>query len=224
MAAPHPKTPHPRKLLVEGADDLRVIPELIEAATGVRWGESRDPKLVEIAFEGEGGIDQLLKPGLLGAELKVAGRQALGVIVDADEDPESCWRRLRERCLSFCPELPAVLPAEGLVRETNLGVRLGLWVMPDNKGPGMLETFLATLRIAESDGVWLHAQAACKTAAELGAPFKSAHHDKALIHTWLSWQNPPGVQLHQAVRIGSLDPKSPQAAVFIAWFRRLFAV
>ncbi|HRI51871.1 MAG TPA: hypothetical protein PLW65_16960 [Pseudomonadota bacterium] len=224
MAAPHPKTPHPRKLLVEGADDLRVIPELIEAATGVRWGESRDPKLVEIAFEGEGGIDQLLKPGLLGAELKVAGRQALGVIVDADEDPESCWRRLRERCLSLCSELPATLPTEGLVCETNLGVRLGIWVMPDNKGPGMLETFLATLRIAESDGVWQHAQAACKTAAELGAPFKSAHRDKALIHTWLSWQDPPGAQLHQAVRIGSLDPKSPQAAVFVAWFRRLFAV
>ncbi len=37
---------NPKKLLVEGDEDKRVIPQLIEA-NGIRWGESRDTWIVK---------------------------------------------------------------------------------------------------------------------------------------------------------------------------------
>ncbi len=48
--------------------------------------------------------------------------------------------------------------------------------------------------------------------------------DKAKIHTWLAWKNPPGKQLYTAVIKRIFDSKSPHAAVFMQWFQKLFEV
>lgn len=53
---------------------------------------------------------------------------------------------------------------------------------------------------------------------------KPTHHDKADIHTWLAWRDPPGRQLHDAVKQRILRPDSPHAAPFVRWFRRTFDV
>jgi hypothetical protein len=44
-------------LLVEGDEDKRVIPYLIEA-NGIRWGERNEPKVVDI--EAYDGVDDML--------------------------------------------------------------------------------------------------------------------------------------------------------------------
>lgn len=36
-------------------------------------------------------------------------------------------------------------------------------------------------------------------ASALGAPYRQTHRDKAELHTWLAWQDPPGLQVHLAV-------------------------
>ena len=56
----------------------------------------------------------------------------------------------------------------------------------------------------------------------MGAPFLPNHRDKALIHTWLAWQDEPGRQLHDAVKHAMLDPTLPYAAPFLAWFKELY--
>nr|WP_293154524.1 DUF3226 domain-containing protein [Okeania sp. SIO2C9] len=53
-------------------------------------------------------------------------------------------------------------------------------------------------------------------------PFIENHTDQANIHTWLAWQNPPGRQLHNAVIERILNPKHPQAQIFINWFKTLY--
>ena len=59
-------------------------------------------------------------------------------------------------------------------------------------------------------------------AKNIGAPFIENHTDKANIHTWLAWQNPPGPQLHNTVMEKILNPRHPQAQTFINWFENLY--
>ncbi len=97
-------------------------------------------------------------------------------------------------------------------------------MMPDNQDRGMLETFLKFLLPNEDEGLWQLTEQACQQAIENGAPFKGYHTDKAKIHTWLAWQNPPGRQLHNAIMEQILNPTSPEAAPFVKWFTDLFEV
>jgi hypothetical protein len=96
--------------------------------------------------------------------------------------------------------------------------------MPDNRLRGMLETFLAYLVPDTSQPLWQQAVKAFEEAQRLGAPCKVAHTDKAKIHTWLAWQDPPGRQLHNAVMERILDPTSPYARGFVNWFRLLYNI
>ncbi len=64
---------------------------------------------------------------------------------------------------------------------------------------GMLETFLTYMIPDENEPIWNYAKTVVMEAKNLSAPFIENHTDKANIHTWLAWQNPPGRQLHNAV-------------------------
>lgn len=213
-----------RRLLVEGDEDLRVIPELIEQATGLDWGKSKETRLVDI--KPAHGVECLLEPGYIATEYKTARLQALGVVLDADDDPVGRWRRLRSSSgLPFAGELPEELPGAGLVFAPALGARFGVWLMPDNGQRGMLETFLLTLRPQSSEGsLWQWADEVVEQAQGRGAPFRSTHRDKARCHTFLAWQDPPGRQLHQALKERLLDPRAEGGKAFVAWFRQLYSV
>lgn len=227
--------PSVRRLLVEGSDEKWVIPQLIEQATGLHWGERHEPKLVDIVVadpdghgrsDQAGGVQKLLERGYIATEYKTARLQALGVILDADEDPAGRWQALCNCDLPFAAELPEEPPKDGLVLQPKAGgPRFGAWLMPDNRARGMLETFLLTLRPDGPDpALWQWADQVVKQAQNKGAPFRPTHHDKARVHTFLAWQDPPGRQLHQAIQQRFLDPRSAAAASFVAWFRRLYQV
>ncbi len=205
-------------LLVEGAEDQRVIPELIEA-NGINWGTSNNPL---VYIRDCGGYDNLADPDLISSELKASGLTKLGLIIDADEEPENRWQSLRNACLESIPNLPKDLPREGLIHDTEEGIKFGVWIMPDNQPQGMLETFLTYLIPDSNNSLWQLAQNVTQTAKEQGAPFKQTHFDKANIYTWLAWQDPPGRQLHDAIKQRILDPRHPEAQTFVTWFRNLY--
>ncbi len=210
-----------RRLLVEGRVEQRLIPYLIEQ-NGIPWCETRDEPIVDIReFD---GVTNLLKPGVIEAELKASGLKHMGIVVDADNDLPSRWQAVRDRCLHAFPNLPQDIPHEGLFVDSAHGVTLGIWIMPDNKSRGMLETFLCYLVPDQSDPVYQHATEASSHAKELGAPFIAAHESKAHVHTWLAWQDPPGRQLHEAVAARVLNPSSDNARPFVEWFKRVFAL
>lgn len=212
---------NPKKLLVEGKEDKWVIPQLIEA-NGICWGEDSDTWIVEI--DECDGFESMVKQGLIETELKASNLEALGIIADANNNAGKKWDRLRERCGASFSDLPDYLPEGGLIAENDAGLKLGVWLMPDNQSHGMMETFLTYLVPDDGDSVLKHAESARDGARALGAPYKDAHADKAKIHTWLAWQDPPGQQLHGAVMQRLLDPCSPHAAAFVKWFRSLFGV
>lgn len=210
-----------KRLLVEGKDEQRVIPELVEH-NGISWGETRDTAIVDI--EEFNGIDNLLKPGVIEVELKASGIQRLGIMVDADADLGKRWDAIRCRCEQAFPSLPTLFPSSGLIAENAAGLRLGVWIMPDNMSRGMLETFLSYLIPSEQDPVYVAAQESVEKARSIGAPCSPAHLSKANIHTWLAWQDPPGRQLHQAVMEKILSPNSKHAKPFVDWFRELYGL
>ncbi len=211
----------PKKLLVEGEEDKRVIPQLIEAK-GIRWGETRAEWVVEI--KECNGFESMVEKDVIETELKASGLEVLGIIADANNDAGKRWRSLRNRCCGSFPELPDKLPASGLIHESEAGLKLGVWLMPDNRSHGMMETFLTYLVPDASSPVLQYAGSARDEARTLGAPYKNVHADKARIYTWLAWQDPPGRQLHNAVIERLLDPRSPHAAAFVKWFRTLFDI
>lgn len=72
-----------KKLILEGDQDKRVIPHLIEA-NGIPWGETKQKAVVYIESYGS---DQFIDADVISTELKASGLTALGLMVDADDDP-----------------------------------------------------------------------------------------------------------------------------------------
>lgn len=210
----------PKKiLLVEGKDELRVIPELIEIS-GVTWKINENGTVVHI--QEHGGKENLVNSFEISAQLKDAKLSVLGIVIDADEDPLGSWQSIRNASLKSIPDIPETLPEDGLIHTTPKGIKFGIWIMPDNKAPGMLESFLAYLISPEKEELWQFAQTATQEAKNRDAPFKDTHLDKANIHTWLAWQNPPGRQLHQSITERILKPDHPNAQKFVTWFKTLY--
>jgi hypothetical protein len=207
-------------LLVEGQDEKRTIPELIEL-NGIDWGSGKNTIVHIKDYE---GYENIIKPGSISTELKADGIEALGILLDADEYPIDRWIAIRNACRNSrsISNVPEELPGNGLIIEADNDVRVGIWIMPDNKLPGMLETFLGYLLPEDTSSLWTFAGEAINTAKEQGAPFTEYHRDKAQIYSWLAWQKPPGRQLHQAIKERILDPQHPEAQQFVSWFRELY--
>lgn len=213
--------PSPNKLLVEGDDEKRVIPYFMDEH--IVWGDRKDDWAVRI--ESFDGVEDLLKPGVIEAESKEPGLQALGILVDADDHLDARWEQVRKRCLKLAPDFPKELPPAGLIHPVPNGPRIGVWIMPDNQTRGMLETFLALLVPGDGDPLVDFAADACRSAKQdHGATFGDTHEDKARIHTYLAWLDPPGRQLHVAVLARALDARLPLGLAFARWFMELFQI
>jgi hypothetical protein len=211
---------HRNVLLVEGQDELRTIPELIEI-NGINWGTRKNPVVLLRDCQ---GCENIINKDVIAVELKADGIEALGILLDADEFPLDRWSAIRNACRNsgMIAGTPDELPEEGLILEADNGVRVGIWIMPDNKLPGMLETFLGYLLPNDTSALWDLAEETIDRAKIQGAPFTEYHRDKAQIYSWLAWQKPPGRQLHQAIKERILDPQHPEAQRFVSWFRQLY--
>jgi hypothetical protein len=206
-----------KRLLVEGRTDQYAIAGLMRHF--VAWGQTAAEWPVTVTAEGS--REQILASGVISTYCKGTGIEALGIVLDANESLESRWQGVRCRCRELFPKFPDTLPADGLVYEEGTP-RIGVWIMPDNQSPGVLETFLARLIPDPNCGLWVHVKDSTAKASALGAPFKRKHLDKAHVHTWLAWQDPPGPPLGESLTTKRLDPHAPAAAPFVAWFKRLF--
>jgi hypothetical protein len=215
-----------KMLLVEGVTEKYLIPYLIEA-NGVKWGNGKD-RPVEI--ESCDGYQNIVKPDVIATTLQQSSPSltALGIVIDADNNPRDRWQSIRNICQKSIPDLPIYLPENGLICDVtnanNDKVKFGIWMMPDNQTCGMLETFLAYLIPDERETLWEFAQSSVEAAAHQGAKFTEFQIDKANIYTWLAWQNPPGRQLQQAVKETVLNPQHPRAQKFVRWFKELYGL
>lgn len=175
-----------------------------------------------VYIERGGSPKEILHEGYVPLLLKSRDVAILGVMLDADESPHARYQRAYDLCKGLFPSMPAALPQAGLVVANTDGKRFGFWVMPDNAAAGDLETFLRYLVPDQHEPTWQHAVKAVTDAKAIGCGCRDAHIRKAHLYTWLAWQDPPAQNPGVALRNKVLDPTSPSAGSFVAWFRSLY--
>lgn len=197
----------PRLLLVEGRDDEHVVYALRDAH-GI-------PKTFDVARKG--GYTELLES--IPVELKASDRERLAVILDADENLPQRWQLLSYRLSQAgCAAVPKQPHPEGTILTVSPGVRFGVWLMPDNRLPGMLEDFVAFL-VPESDGLLPRVDEFLDSIPDNLRRFRTAHRCKARIHSWLAIQEEPGRPLGQAITYRYLDAQQSVVEPFVRWLR-----
>ena len=118
-----------------------------------------------------------------------------------------------------------ILPGDGLILSPNDSedAKIGVWVMPDNQLNGMLEDFLAMLAANDKD-LLAEVDATLRIIEEKElSKYKPVHKAKARIHTFLSWQEEPGVTMGNAIAKSYLRDDSEQAVLFVTWLKALFS-
>jgi hypothetical protein len=166
------------------------------------------------------GYDNLIETleGLfVGSEL-----ERLGIIVDADVDVRARWESVRNKLRDIgytrTPEMP---DAQGSIIYEEGKPTVGIWIMPDNQLPGMIEDFIALL-IPQPDSLWIRVQNCVDQLPENERRFSPGHLAKVYIHTWLAWQEEPGTPMGHAITKRYLDANLPTGQSFIGWLTRLF--
>lgn len=203
---------NPHRLIVEGSDGHTVIQ--LAMKHGCNWDKATPGGLPYI--HAAGGIDKVL------AEIptSVVTYRRLGIIVDADEMPRAQWKRVVEKLASKDIIAPQEPPEDGCILQTE-ECRIGVWMMPDNTLPGKLEDFVKKL-VPPEDTRWEHANHSVGHARQLGAPVKDADVIKAHLHTWLAWQEKPGVSFGMAIQYRYLLNDTKESLALMSWFKRLF--
>ncbi|HEX8391752.1 MAG TPA: DUF3226 domain-containing protein [Longimicrobium sp.] len=197
------------RLLVEGKDDKHVVWGLCESYGVPQTFDVKDAE----------GLDPLLD--LISVQLRGSGIERVGVVADADSEVASRWASI-ERILRThgYEDVPSAPVAEGTIVLQSGKPVVGVWLMPDNTTAGMLEDFVAAL-IPARDPLLSRAADAVDNIPVEERRFSPAHRSKALIHTWLSWQEEPGSPMGQAIGKRDLDAEAPHAQRFMRWLTRL---
>lgn len=215
----------PQQLLVEGQDDQHVVWHLCEQHRLPEIFDVESPGLEEL-----GGIDAVIED--IPVRLRQENLRTLGIMVDADIKPIAQWTRIRG---ALPPPMGTAMPSDpvagGWISEpTDLygtPIRIGVWLMPEGHiQSGMLEDFALSL-IKANDALFAKATATLEEVERIDAAimqrYSANHRSKALIHTWLAWQQNPGRPMGTAIKAGYLRHDAPTALAFVSWLRRLFA-
>ena len=147
--------------------------------------------------------------------------QTIGVMLDADSSINSRWDSIRGKLRHYSYKFPGTPNANGtIVEDASERPKLGFWLMPNNQDSGMLEDFCAEL----AEPLSLAFARECVEAANVRnvATFKEVHRSKAVIHTYLAWQDEPGYPLGKSITKQSLRPHTAIAVSFTDWLIQLF--
>jgi hypothetical protein len=201
-------------LLVEGPNDQHVI-----------WNLAKKydiPETFSVEIAKDGGISSALESFQI--ELKKSKVKTLGIVIDADQNVASRWQAIRNILIRLhCQEIPEQPQSGGWIQALSNELelpRLGVWLMPDNQSSGMLEDFVLNL-IPPDDLLLAKAKSIVQEIEqEKLNKYKDSYHAKALIHTWLAWQETPGQPLGQAIT--KLQADTAIAAKFVIWLNQLF--
>jgi hypothetical protein len=207
-------------LLVEGPDDVYFFAHLLEHH-GIVLSERHRDEPGKVKIVDGGGYENLRSS--IPVRLKGSDLRRLGIVVDADTDFAARWQSLRDVLSAVgYTSVPTAPLLDGTVIISPDRPVVGVWLMPDNVRPGMLEDF-ARLLVPAGDPLLQRVDPCLQAIPASERRWSAIHHAKAEIHTWLAWQDEPGRPIGQAIAKKYLDADAPPARQIIDWVRRLFA-
>jgi hypothetical protein len=200
-------------LLVEGKDDCHVALAIYNRYCPPKQLDIRDCK----------GRDKVLdKLEALFADSNAP--RAIGILVDAEDNPEAFWASAREKLKEYEYDVPLPRPREAAFFSTPRPLPpVTVWIMPDNHRPGALEDLVREMMPREA------CQYVEKTVAQAQqdgvTTFKDPHWSKAIVHTYLAWQDEPGKPMGISITNANLQPEQCPAAQLLAkWLDTLFSL
>ncbi len=202
------------QLVVEGKHDKHVIWALCKRH------DVEETFSVETPDEEDGGVTKLLSS--IPVRLKIPRLRALGIVLDADQNIADRWEAVKSLLEASGYTVPDQPSRNGTI-VTDLGKpKIGIWIMPNNYLPGMLEDFVASL-IPAGDSLAPKVEEVLKTIEQEGLNrYRLIHHSKAFMHTWLAWQENPGLPMGQAITVHALNYDAHIAVSFVEWLRDVF--
>jgi hypothetical protein len=199
-------------LLVEGDNDCHVVMALCAAHTV--------PKTFGLY---QCGSDVGVLKRLNALIVRPNPPHVIGVMLDADNPSlEGRWKSIKAKLGHYSSyAFPAIPDIDGTIVESVADEpKLGFWLMPNNQDSGMLEDFCAEL--AEPASLAFARECVEEAHAKKVTTFKQVHRSKAVIHTYLAWQDEPGYPLGKAITSQALRPHTDVAIRFTNWLIRLF--
>ncbi len=221
--------PAKRLLIVEGPDDKHVIRHLLKKLGyetkivkengRVHFVCRHSDRMAYFRIVDKGGINQLLDA--IAQEAKVSGRLALGIVADANETPCSRWKAISDRIRKIEVE-PLSLPDEREPEGTVIGnmLRVGVWLMPDNRRCGEIEDFVQEM-IPDDDPVWPLSKQYIGDIPSHDRKFTRKKRTRAELYAWMATRKEPS-RMGTAIGSGDLKTDGELCASFSRWIQRLF--
>jgi len=199
-----------KKLLLEGNDDQHVIWALCE-----RFDIPETFDVIDCE-----GIDNLNEQ--IPVRFKQSGIESLGIIIDADSEIKSRWTSLRSLLSAQNFNVPDELPLTGLVLKNDSNMKVGVWIMPNNNLNGMLEDFISFL-VPKDDKLLPIVNSTLEDIERKKLnKYASIHKSKAVIHSWLAWQEDPGTPMGLGITKRYLTTDEATCSLLIRWIDELF--
>ena len=216
---PLSKDKYQNYLLVEGSDDKHIFRHLLAHHHIPAQFKNKNEHFDIIDHE---GVDNLLNLKTLRTYLKGNELRRFGIVVDTDTNLATRWQTVRDILeKSGYTIIPPKPKPEGIIIKQDERPIVGIWLMPDNKIPGMIEDFVSFL-VPTNDLLWPITKDIVQKVVATQCRFPTGHKIKAELHTWLAWQEEPGKPMGQAITKRYLDADALHAQELLGWIRRLF--
>ena len=206
MALPIPSPSDSRVLLVEGQDDEHVVSRLLE----------RHESALSFSILNKQTISKLLPS--ISLEIRASGRQAVGILVDADDNMAARWDAVRGQLSKAGISPPPSPNSAGTIIDGT--PRIGIWLMPDNEASGELENFVVKM-IPDGDKVWPLSQRYIEEIPEAERKFSEGKKLRAQLYAWLAARKEPR-QMGLAIHTHDLEIDGELSNTFVAWLTKLF--
>jgi hypothetical protein len=195
-------------LLVEGKNDVHVFANIFNIHNVIE----------NFNIEGKEG-DSIYKsiPIYLKTDI-----DTIGVVIDADVNLEAKWSKIKNIFIKSGYEISKTPNKLGTIITSDNLPKIGIWIMPDNNEKGMLEDFVHQL-VPDNDKLMTYVdESLSKIELDKVNKYKDIHKSKARIHTWLAWQETPGVPMGLAIKMTYLDTNKELCQKFVNWINDLF--
>ena len=118
-------------------------------------------------------------------------------------------------------EVPDAICQSGSVFPGPRNIRVGVWLMPDNKRSGELENFIFSM-IPKNDPILPRAMCYVDNIPECERKFENHKLTRAYVHSWLATCKKPW-PMGTAIKAGYLSYDVEIVDSFVKWLRRLFS-
>lgn len=213
-----------QQLIVEGNDAIVLANILKKRQLNPPKGYSDPNKFTNRFVKQAGSISKVNT--VLEIALNRSDINNLGIIVDANQ--VGVGARLDSLLATIASTLDIEISRENAMPENAFiwqafpDFKIGIWIMPNNQDTGYLEHFLTEL-IPQNDETFQFAKEKVDELIEKDyCNFTPIKKQKALLHTYLAWQQSPGLPMGTAVQSNYLNASLAAANNFENWFKAVF--